>query len=78
MLVSVAAPNRDERYFLTPATFDPDRAANSHLACGHGTHYYLGTGPARFDPRIALTGPVRRCPLLRPADARTCGDVRAS
>ncbi|WP_324195365.1 cytochrome P450 family protein [Nocardia abscessus] len=67
VLVSVASANRDERQFAAPATFDPDRGANGHLAFGHGIHYCLGAGLARLEARVALTRLVRRYPLLRPA-----------
>ncbi|WP_040780195.1 cytochrome P450 family protein [Nocardia pneumoniae] len=65
VLVAVASANRDERHFAAPATFDPDRAANGHLAFGHGIHYCLGAGLARLEARIALTRLVRRYPRLR-------------
>ncbi|WP_454196854.1 cytochrome P450 family protein [Nocardia sp. Marseille-Q1738] len=65
VLVAVASANRDERHFAAPATFDPDRASNGHLAFGHGIHYCLGAGLARLEARVALTRLVRRYPLLR-------------
>ncbi|UAK35814.1 cytochrome P450 [Nocardia asteroides] len=67
VLVSVASANHDERRFAAPATFDPARGANGHLAFGHGIHYCLGAGLARLEARVALTRLVRRYPLLRPA-----------
>ncbi|WP_181722088.1 cytochrome P450 family protein [Nocardia gipuzkoensis] len=67
VLVSVASANRDERQFAAPATFDPDRGANGHLAFGHGIHYCLGAGLARLEARVGLTRLARRYPLLRPA-----------
>ncbi|WP_051406890.1 cytochrome P450 [Nocardia sp. CNY236] len=65
ILVSVAAANHDERQFLAPSTFDPDRGAHGHLAFGHGIHYCLGAGLARLEARVALTRLIQRFPHMR-------------
>ncbi len=54
VMISLGSANRDPRVFASPQTFDPTRAANPHVAFGHGIHFCLGAPLARLEARIAL------------------------
>jgi cytochrome P450 len=46
--------NRDRSVFTDPYAFDVSRAANKHLALGHGPHFCLGAPLARLELRLLL------------------------
>ena len=61
LFLMINAANRD------PAQFrDLGRAANRHLAFGHGIHFCLGAPLARLEGQLALPALLRRFPGLRP------------
>ncbi|HET9254362.1 MAG TPA: cytochrome P450 [Pseudonocardiaceae bacterium] len=62
--------NRDEREFPDPDRFDIHRAANHHVAFGHGIHFCIGQLLARVEGRVAV-GVL----LERYADVRLNADV---
>jgi cytochrome P450 len=72
VLVALADADRDPARFPDPGRFDIRRAAQGHLAFGHGIHYCLGASLARLETRIAIGTLLRRCPGLvldaRPAE----------
>jgi cytochrome P450 len=51
----MAAANRDERRFDSPATFDVGRDAADHVAFGHGIHHCVGAALARNLMAAVLT-----------------------
>ncbi|TYB44307.1 cytochrome P450 [Actinomadura chibensis] len=67
VMISIGAANRDPAHYPGPATLDFARAGagHGHLAFGHGPHYCLGSGLARVEAHIALTGLLTRFPHLR-------------
>ncbi|MFI6271819.1 cytochrome P450 [Micromonospora zamorensis] len=68
VLLSLLSANRDDRVHAQPEVFEPGRAANAHLAFGHGVHHCLGAPLARLEARIAFTGLLSRLPETRLAD----------
>lgn len=60
--LSLAAANRDPATFADPDRFDVERAANPHLAFGHGVHFCLGAQLARAEARIAVEALLARFP----------------
>jgi cytochrome P450 family 130 len=54
VLLLFAAANRDEREFPDPDRLDLERAAERHLAFGHGAHYCIGAALARLMGRVAF------------------------
>lgn len=62
---SLVAANRDPACFRNPDALDVGRAANPHLAFGHGHHYCLGAALAREEARIAVGTLARRFPGMR-------------
>jgi cytochrome P450 len=71
VLVALASADRDPGRFPEPDTFDIRRAAQGHLAFGHGIHYCLGAPLARLEGRIAVRTLLDRCPDLALAAAPT-------
>ncbi|WP_248906707.1 cytochrome P450 [Halocatena marina] len=51
----IGSAHRDPRAFEKPATFDPSRAPNPHLAFGSGIHFCLGAPLARIEANIVLS-----------------------
>ncbi|MFJ6573247.1 cytochrome P450 [Streptomyces sp. NPDC091292] len=64
VLIGLTAADRDPDRFTGPARFDIRRAAQGHLAFGHGIHYCLGAPLARAEGRIAVRALLDRCPDL--------------
>lgn len=64
VLLSLASANRDSERFPEPDRLALDRAANGHLALGHGIHYCLGAPLARLETEIALDALLTRFPRL--------------
>ncbi|MFJ6940479.1 cytochrome P450 [Streptomyces sp. NPDC101132] len=54
VVLLLASANRDPRAFDRPERFDPARAAQPHLAFGHGPHACFGAALARLQARIVL------------------------
>lgn len=60
VLCSLSGADRDPAWEPDPETFDPRRAATSHLAFGHGIHRCIGSELARMELRIAYPALLRR------------------
>jgi cytochrome P450 len=56
--------NRDSRVFDNPNELRLDRAANPHIAFGHGVHHCIGAQLARMELQVALGALLRRLPDL--------------
>ncbi len=78
IMVSLAAANHDPAQFEAPDRFDVTRAANKHLAFGHGIHFCLGAPLARVEVQIALESLLRRFPEIRLAVPREALRWRAN
>jgi len=66
---------RDAAVNDVPETFDPGRAAATHLAFGAGLHFCVGAPLARMEMEIALEALFQRCPGLRLAETPRYGDI---
>ncbi|MGW5650627.1 cytochrome P450 family protein [Streptomyces humi] len=64
VLVALAAADRDTARFSQGDSFNIRRAANGHLAFGHGLHHCLGAPLARLEGQIALRSLFQRHPGL--------------
>lgn len=67
VVISLAAANRDERWYPDGDRVDIGRDAAPHLAFGFGIHHCLGAGLARAEAQLALGSLLRRFPQIRPA-----------
>ncbi|WP_229927520.1 cytochrome P450 family protein [Kitasatospora indigofera] len=67
LLASYGAAGRDEEHYPDADRFDITRHAR-HLSLGHGPHFCLGSGLARLEAEIALSGLFGRFPGLTAAD----------
>lgn len=79
VLLLFGAANRDPREFDEPDRLDIDRAAERHLAFGHGLHHCLGAALARLEARVAfeqLLGRAPRWELTRPVEWIHAGPIR--
>ena len=65
LLVCLAAANRDDERYPRSDALDIARAAERHLAFGHGVHHCLGAALARMEGQLALATLLRRFPRLR-------------
>lgn len=54
VMLVLGAANLDEREYPEAERFDIARAAQRHLALGHGVHYCLGASLARLEARVAF------------------------
>ncbi|MFL1904726.1 cytochrome P450 [Streptomyces tauricus] len=63
--VSYLAANRDPDVFPDPDRIDFDRAANPHVAFGHGPHYCVGGMLARLESELMVNTLLDRIPTLR-------------
>ncbi|HWU11447.1 MAG TPA: cytochrome P450 [Streptomyces sp.] len=64
VLVALGSGDRDPGRYPDPDTFDIRRAAQGHLAFGHGIHFCLGAPLARMEGRVAIRALLERCPAL--------------
>jgi cytochrome P450 len=64
LVLLLASGNRDEKRFVNPDRFDPDRADNQHFGFGGGPHYCLGAPLARLEAETALA--ALACRLVDP------------
>ncbi|GAB3110507.1 cytochrome P450 [Janibacter alkaliphilus] len=69
VITLLGAANRDPEVFAEPATFDPARDPNPHLAFGLGIHFCLGAPLARLEMQQAARALLTRHPRLRVASA---------
>jgi cytochrome P450 len=67
----LGAANRDPAVFADPATMDPARSPNPHVAFGAGVHFCLGAPLARMELTESLTLLFERHPDLALADEPT-------
>ncbi len=52
LFLSYPSGNRDEKAFVDPFTFNPERSPNKHVAFGYGAHICLGQHLARMEMRV--------------------------
>ncbi|MFF3286193.1 cytochrome P450 [Streptomyces sp. NPDC003023] len=64
VLIGLAAADHDPARFPAPDRFDIRRAAQGHLAFGHGLHFCLGAPLARLEAAVAIRSLLERCPGL--------------
>lgn len=79
VLIAPGAANRDPHRFPAPDRLDLSRAANGHLAFGHGIHRCLGAPLARAEAELALRSLITRFPDARlavPAEKLTWRHTR--
>jgi cytochrome P450 len=69
VVASLNAANRDPELFADAEKLLLDRAANRHIAFGHGVHHCPGAGLARMELQEVLRGLLREFPDLRLAVA---------
>jgi len=70
--LSIGSANRDERHFVDPDRFDPDRRDETeHVAFGFGKHYCAGSRLAKLEATVGLTALFERLPALRLDPAHT-------
>jgi cytochrome P450 len=63
MMMLIGAANRDHRQFPPDGdVFDIHREPRQHLSFSVGTHYCLGSAPARLEGRVALEEILKRFP----------------
>ena len=62
VLLAIASANRDPEAAEHADVFAPGRAANGHVAFGHGPHYCIGAPLARMEIRTALWTLLHRLP----------------
>jgi cytochrome P450 len=62
VLLLTASAGRDERRYEDPDRYDVRRAADGHLAFGHGIHFCIGASLARLEARLAMEEMLRRFP----------------
>lgn len=74
VVLSIGAANLDPAVFDSPDVLDLDRAANPHLAFGHGAHHCVGASLARVELRAVFAALPARVPTL--AVAVPLGDLR--
>jgi cytochrome P450 len=74
VVLSELAANRDPEFVERPEQLDLGRAAQPHLAFGHGAHRCLGAALARLQLRIAVPALLQRFPDL--ALAAPAGEIR--
>jgi Cytochrome P450 len=65
VVVSLNAANRDPELFADAETLRLDRAANRHIAFGHGPHHCPGAAQARLELQEFLRVLLREFPDLR-------------
>ena len=65
VIICLAAANRDDERYPRSDALDIARAAERHLAFGHGVHHCLGAALARMEGQLALATLLRRFPRLR-------------
>jgi len=62
VLLLFRSANRDDREFVSPDTFDIDRAPPRILSFGHGTHVCLGQHAARLEAKVMYEELLDRVP----------------
>lgn len=55
VLILIRAANRDERKYADPDRFDVTRAAQDHLAFGHGVHRCAGGRIEVAEPKMLMS-----------------------
>jgi cytochrome P450 len=81
VLLAIETGNQDDRVFPGPARFDIRRAANPHIAFGHGPRFCLGASLARVELQVTFGALFRRFPDLHlavPAEQLSIRDQAVS
>ncbi len=62
IIAMILSANRDQRVYVEPHRFDPERGEQQHLSFGHGVHFCLGAHLARQEVEIAIRIMLERIP----------------
>ena len=62
----IVSANRDDRYFVSPDTFDIERVPNRHLSFGYGSGFHFDAALARLLAEVSLTALLDHLPGLNP------------
>ena len=65
VVIYLASANRDPERWADPATFEPARLRDRHVAFGHGVHTCIGAPLARMEAKAAMDALTERFATIR-------------